>query len=168
MTTQTNLKETAKQQAADLAADARDGIQREASRRVDDAQHMAADTMQEAADAAAAASAQFDANSIQAEAVRKVADSIDNMANQVRATDLETIVRDVSNFARRNPLIFIGAAAAAGFAATRFLKAQGNQGVIAGQRYNDDPWSRPAPSANVPANDDHRTVLSELNGDRHA
>ena len=82
---------------------------------VDDA---AAEKIDEAAEAAAAAGAQFDPKSMQAEALRRIADQIDSVAARVRDADLDSIVGDVSNFARRNPLLFIGAAAAVGFAAT--------------------------------------------------
>ena len=45
------------------------------------------------------------------------------MSSYLRDHDMNDLVRDAEDYARREPLIFFGAAFAAGFIAARFLKA---------------------------------------------
>jgi hypothetical protein len=52
-----------------------------------------------------------------------IADQIEQVSNYFDKKDLRGIARDVENFARRQPVIFIGAAFAAGLLAARFLKS---------------------------------------------
>ena len=51
------------------------------------------------------------------------ADGLERMSATLRANDLNGMVREVESFARSQPVAFFFAAAAAGFLATRFLKA---------------------------------------------
>jgi hypothetical protein len=51
------------------------------------------------------------------------ADGLESVATTLRSNDLDGMVRQVQSFARNQPLAFFFAAAAAGFLATRFLKA---------------------------------------------
>jgi hypothetical protein len=51
------------------------------------------------------------------------ADGLQRLSEALRSRDLDTLVRDTENFARRQPAVFIGAAALAGFLAVRFLKS---------------------------------------------
>lgn len=164
MADRSEWKQEAQSKAAEFAADAQDTIYREATHRAEQAKSGAAKKVQDAADAASAAAAQFNPNTFQAEAVRRVAEGIEGVANQIRTSDLDTIVREVSGFARRNPLLYIGAAAVVGFAATRFLKATSPDQARAG-----DPWSSSNTTyASTEPFDDHGSVLSKLNGGRHA
>jgi hypothetical protein len=62
-----------------------------------------------------------------------VAQAIDGLADAsdaVRDKDLKDAIRAVDTFARSNPLIFISAAAFAGFAATRLIKAVRSDGNV--------------------------------------
>ncbi|MDA8585062.1 hypothetical protein N9L47_02220 [Rhodobacteraceae bacterium] len=167
MTEFADLKQDAKAHAAEVAAKAKATVQNEASARADHVRHSAAEGVEKVADAAAAAGAQFDPNTLHAEAARHVADRIEGVASHIRGADIDTIVRETSDYARRNPLLFIGVAAAIGFAATRFLKAQSPEKSFAGSPSHDDPWSAPAD----PRGTDFKTdgsVFAELNGERHA
>jgi hypothetical protein len=56
-------------------------------------------------------------------AVEWAADGLDRISATLRSNDLDGMVRQVQSFARNQPVAFFFAAAAAGFLATRFLKA---------------------------------------------
>ncbi|HET7596742.1 MAG TPA: hypothetical protein VFK15_07400 [Burkholderiales bacterium] len=51
------------------------------------------------------------------------ANSLEQLAGTLREKDFDGMVREVHNFARSQPAIFLGMAVAAGFLATRFLKS---------------------------------------------
>lgn len=51
------------------------------------------------------------------------ADGLQRMSEALRSRDLDALLRDAEDFARRQPAVFIGAAALAGFLAVRFLKS---------------------------------------------
>lgn len=53
----------------------------------------------------------------------QIAESLADASDTIRDRDIGQIAGDVSRFARRNPLAFLGGAALAGFAATRFARA---------------------------------------------
>src|SRR5829696_9831303 len=58
-----------------------------------------------------------------AEYVDTAASQVDQFANMLREQDLEQLMTTTAQFARRQPALFLGAAFALGFAATRFLKS---------------------------------------------
>ncbi|NIZ12086.1 hypothetical protein [Phaeobacter sp. HF9A] len=74
------------------------------------------------ANAAYSAAGQFSPDCIQAQAAQLVAGRLEDIAETVRHLDVQETINEVSSFARRNPVAFLGATALAGFAATRFLK----------------------------------------------
>ena len=51
------------------------------------------------------------------------ADGLERVSSTLRSKDLNAMVRDAESFARSQPVTFFVAAAAAGFLASRFLKA---------------------------------------------
>lgn len=53
----------------------------------------------------------------------RLADNLSQAASAVRDTDLGSLQQDVTEFARRNPLVFFGGAALLGFFAARLMKA---------------------------------------------
>ena len=55
--------------------------------------------------------------------VEWAADGLERVSTTLRSNDLDGTVRQVQSFARSQPVAFFFAAAAAGFLATRFLKA---------------------------------------------
>jgi hypothetical protein len=55
------------------------------------------------------------------------ADGLERVSSTLRSKDLDGMVREVGSFARSQPVAFFFAAAAAGFLATRFLKAGSQQ-----------------------------------------
>jgi hypothetical protein len=54
--------------------------------------------------------------------VRSAATEIQNLSDAVRHRDLNVLLRDVQDLARRQPAAFLGVSVLAGFAAVRFLK----------------------------------------------
>lgn len=156
MTDGTTLADDAQNQLRDIGKAVKDRVATEAGAKADTVRHAAADQAQSAADAAEAAVDQFDSNSFQAQAAHRIADQIEGVAAQLRTTDINSLVTQTSDFARRNPLLFIGGAAALGFAATRFLKARNPQPATASD--HDDPWgtARSMPSQPVLADIDGR------------
>ena len=55
--------------------------------------------------------------------IESAADGLERFSGTLRERDLDGLVRDVESFARRQPVVFFGAAIAAGFLAMRFMKA---------------------------------------------
>jgi len=82
------------------------------------------------------------------------ADGLERVSSTLRSKDLNGMLREVESFARNQPVAFFFAAAAAGFLATRFLKAGAepsgaraeSSGVAGLQR---DPGSYPRTSDRV-------------------
>src|SRR5918994_3283359 len=58
-----------------------------------------------------------------AEYVDTAASQVEHFANMLREQDLEQLLNTTAQFARRQPALFLGAAFALGFAATRFIKS---------------------------------------------
>lgn len=123
MTNNSDLESQARAQATDLSRRAKEAVADKVRDAADAAQSQAAREMQSTADAANAAADALAPGAVQAQAAQLVADHLEDAAHRVRNLNVDQTVRDVSAFARRNPLLFLGGAALAGFAATRFLKA---------------------------------------------
>ena len=64
---------------------------------------------------------------------------LDQITAHLRDRPVDNIVADAAGFARRNPLLVLGGAALAGFAAARMVKSAG----VSSNTQNDpaDPWS---------------------------
>lgn len=120
----TDLEQQARSQAADLSRKAKDAVADTVRNAAGAAQSQAAQEVQATAEAAGAAADAFAPGTVQAQAAQMVAGHLEDAAQRVRTLEFEQAVQDVSAFARRNPLLFLSAAALAGFAATRFLKAR--------------------------------------------
>jgi len=63
------------------------------------------------------------ADSPVARIAESAADNLQRFSDSLRERDLDGLLRDAESFARRQPALFIGAAALVGFLAVRFLKA---------------------------------------------
>lgn len=153
MTKPSTLRTDAEDHAADLTRKVQATARAKAEEHAQSLKDSAAAKAENTANAAKAAAAQFDPATLQAEAAQHVADRVDELAARIRHSDLETVASQVGDFARRNPLLFVGAAAAAGFAATRFLKAREPHAT---HHDADDPWSAT----------ERPTVISEINKER--
>lgn len=69
----------------------------------------------------------------------KLADQVDRFSQQLRDKDIDEIIYDVGNMARRQPVIFLGAAFAAGILLARFIKSSSHrqEEIRTGQAYYD-------------------------------
>jgi hypothetical protein len=63
-----------------------------------------------------------------AEYVDTAASQVEHFATMLREQDLEQLMSTTAQFARRQPALFLGAAFALGFAATRFIKSSAPSG----------------------------------------
>ena len=66
-----------------------------------------------------------------AQYIRLAADQIDSVSDAFRRRDLNQLVSDVQDFARRQPTAFLGMAVLAGFGVVRFLKTSANDSETA-------------------------------------
>ena len=78
-------------------------------------------------------------------AFQQGADQIQRFAETIEQKDSRQILNEVQNFARERPALFLGACAAAGFAAARIFKASGEEQASqqfghTGRRDADQPW----------------------------
>jgi hypothetical protein len=64
--------------------------------------------------------------------VGRVADQVDRAADFLEGHSVEEITRDVNQFARRNPAVFLAGCFAAGLLVARFLKASGGRETESG------------------------------------
>ena len=69
----------------------------------------------------------------------KAADQVGRFAGYLRENDVDHLLNDARGFARSNPAVFLGSAAALGFLATRFLKSSSEEGASADHGYRATP-----------------------------
>jgi hypothetical protein len=74
-----------------------------------------------------------------AEYADKAADQVERFAGYLRENDVDSLLNDARGFARRNPAVFLGSAAALGFLATRFLKSSSEEGASGDYGYRGIP-----------------------------
>src|SRR6478736_9399800 len=63
--------------------------------------------------------------------IRKAASQIEGVSDHIRNGNLNDVVRNAQNFARRQPTAFLGLAVLAGFGAVRFLKSSSESDLAA-------------------------------------
>ncbi len=127
----TQAKETANDVAERAKTAARDVAQNAASAakdQADTAKSSVADEMSGVASALRTAAEEMRTGSPQERTFGQIAEGLADASEAMRNKDLSEMVQDVSAFARKNPLVFLGSAALIGFAATRFAKASNTQG----------------------------------------
>src|SRR3712207_4257716 len=73
-----------------------------------------------------------------AEYADKAADQIERFAGYLRENDVDTLLNDARGFARNNPAVFLGGAAALGFIATRFLKSSSEEAYSGDYGYRSE------------------------------
>lgn len=117
--------------AAQRAADEARDVAREATERAreefynqgDRAKAGVASEISGIADALRKAAGDMRSGSPQERTIGQLAGTLADASDAIRDRDLGEIASELSGFARRNPVAFLGGAALAGFAATRFAKA---------------------------------------------
>jgi hypothetical protein len=117
---------TEKQAAEDIATHATDRIQEEMGKR----KNVGADFAARFAENIREAAKSFEVDTpIAGRAVLSAADYIDQAARKFRDGSVSDVVDEMTTFARRQPLAFLGLSALAGFAVVRFLKASSTPGA---------------------------------------
>lgn len=123
--TPASVKDKAKAKTDEKAGD--DGVvetaRKATAEQAEAAKETAAEHASEQAERMRDAADSFDADSFAHAATGRLADGLGEAARSIRDSDLSHVVEDVSDFARRQPLLFFGGAALLGFAAGRMLKA---------------------------------------------
>jgi len=134
-----DLGTTAKQTAQDLRGTAQDVMQQtketagqvvdqakgHAANQLDDRKEQVAESVGSVAEALRVAGRHLRENE-QAPIARyadKAAARVDRLAHQLRGKDVQEIVRDVEDYARQQPALFLGGAFVVGLFAARFLKS---------------------------------------------
>jgi hypothetical protein len=78
----------------------------------------------------------------------QVASQADRVGDYLKGASGDRILRDVEDFARRQPMLVAAAGLALGFAASRFLKASSGRRYESGdQRYGDGGYNRASASS---------------------
>ena len=149
MTRSTTSKLTAS--AKDTAEQVAETVKANASVKAEAAKETIADTVADQAHRFREASRAFDSNELASDAVKYLGDNLAYAASAVRDVDLANVQQDVTQFARRNPLVFFGGAAALGFLAARALKAS--------ERASAPDASGYAPTPAAPMADQHQDTV---------
>lgn len=123
MTSQSSNHTNSARKAKNAAKDTATAVKGAVEDKANSAKVSAADAADTEALGWYAAAEEFDAGSFSRHAAQHVADRLSDAASAVRGSDFATLQSDVEAFARRNPLMFFGAAALAGFAVVRAVKA---------------------------------------------
>ncbi|PFG51572.1 hypothetical protein ATG98_0524 [Marinobacter sp. LV10R520-4] len=105
------------------AQEAADTVSAEADHYADEAKGAAADEVKDVASALRTAAKEMRSGSAQERTFSQIAEALADASDTMRDKDLGEMVGAVTNFARRNPMVFLGSAAFIGFAATRFARA---------------------------------------------
>ncbi|ETX11438.1 hypothetical protein OCH239_20065 [Roseivivax halodurans JCM 10272] len=144
------LGEDARGAAEDMTA----RLQEEAMHQTERAKTGAASEMSGIASALRKAAEEMRSGSPQERTFGQIAESLAGASDALRDRDLGEIAGDVSAFARRNPIGFLGGAALAGFAATRFAQASSRPRPERGSAHPDEARTATydEPSAHARAN----------------
>lgn len=114
-----DFAEQTKSAAGDMVQDAT----KAAATQANAAKSSVADEVSGVASALRTAAEEMRSGSPQERTFGQIAEGLADASDAMREKDLSTMVQDVSAFARKNPMVFLGGAALIGFAATRFAKA---------------------------------------------
>jgi len=112
-----------KNEARETAQNLKDRATEEAARRGDAAKQGLAEEVSQIGSALRHAADELREGSPQERTFGYMADALADVSDTVRNKDLGQLAGDVSDFARRNPVAFLGGAALLGFAATRVARA---------------------------------------------
>lgn len=96
-----------------------------------------------------------------ADVIDAVADRGDRLGAYLRQADGDRILRDIEDFARKQPWLMVGGSAVAGFLASRFMKATSRErfhGVRRDSGYPSQPGTGADPRHSVRATDETRAL----------
>ena len=129
------------------AGDVAGTISSEAANYADRAKGTIADEVQSVASALRTAADEMSRGSASERTFSQIANGLADASDAMRDKDLGQIVSVLSDYAKRNPLIFLGGAALVGFAATRCAKASSD----GARSSNSDYSTSDAPRSNMTA-----------------
>ena len=127
-----------KDEAVASARDLKDRATEQAGRQINETKAGVAEEISGIGDALRRAADEMRSGSAQERTFGQMASALADASDTIRDKDLGELAGDISNFARRNPLAFLGGAALLGFAGTRLARAS--------QRHKEDsldlrhPW----------------------------
>ena len=146
-TSQSELEQV-KERVQDVAGEAKQQTREQLRAQIDTRTSQAGEQVSSTAQAFHVASEQLrqQGNDRAASVVEAVADRSDRLGVYLTRTDGDGLLRDVEDFARRQPWLVVGAGAVAGFLTARFVKASSDVRYVAtsSSRY---PMSEPSPHA---------------------
>ncbi|MFZ3585337.1 hypothetical protein ACOI1H_24910 [Loktanella sp. DJP18] len=118
------------------------------SDQVDAAKDTAANEVDGIASALRKAADELRDDSPQSRTFRQLSTGLADFSDTIRGKDFSELTRDVSAFARRNPVVFLGGAVLIGLAASRFAKASEHASHddrdSAERRFSHSPYATPA------------------------
>lgn len=118
------MVEQAREKVQELASKAQETVTTQATTGIERGKRRAADTMSSVAQSLLLSSQQLrDQNEDVSRYVEQAADRIEHLSSYLRTTDVRQVVRQVEDFARRQPVLFLGGAFAVGLLGARFLKS---------------------------------------------
>jgi gas vesicle protein len=122
------MGDTARQTAEELSEQARraaDEARHKAKSTLENQKGEAAHTLHSVADALRGSTGQLrqEHHETVAYYTERLAEQVDRFSDELRHKDVDQLMHDVENFARRRPEVVLGAAVALGFLAARFLKS---------------------------------------------
>ncbi len=141
-----------KDSATSAVHDAMDTASEQVRSRAEGARTAAADEVQGIAHALRKAADDLREGSPQERTFSQIAHGLADASEAMRDKDMGEMVGDLADFARRNPLVFLGGAALVGFAATRFAKATSDGGYPSSSISAADVTRTPARSSGTYSN----------------
>lgn len=141
--TGTDMKETAKdaaqqtqEKAGELVEQAKSQVAEQATTHVESQKDRAVASLGSVAGALRQAGQHLRDNQQApvAQIADKAADRVEQFTQQLHGKDVQELLRDVENYARRQPALFLGGAFALGLLAARFLKSSGQRESDGGGR----------------------------------
>src|SRR5829696_6432158 len=141
MSATTQAKDKAQETAQQAAGEARGRVRRQVSGTADDARQIAQQLREQGKDGPA-------------KLAEQAADRAQRLGDYLQSSDADRILSDIEDFGRRQPLAIMLGGLAAGFAASRFLKASSTRrqatgypttGTATGRGYATTPAPAPVP-----------------------
>lgn len=124
-TQNTDSEKDVKGRAREVVSQAKERAGEKIESRIVDSKTRAAETLSGVASTLKSSSQQLrdEQHEGASRAIERAAEGVERFASYLQETDVDDVVEQVQEFARRQPAAFIGGAFALGFIASRFLKA---------------------------------------------
>jgi len=132
------IVEQAKQTVANVAVDAKAGVENQLEQRIDQAKEAGVEKIETVSEAIRGAGEKLDGaggTGPLPELVEKAAEGIDNLARFIENKSIGDLFGSLQSFAKREPAVFLGGALAFGMIAGRLLKSSSRRSAAVGDRY---------------------------------